>query len=323
MTKPSLIRLACLAAALAWAGSAGASPPGGPKDGTVVATKGKATTIAELVAMYDSSGCAECHPEAHEQWARSIHARSIYGTARTAATLRTTVVNGLQEWPFSGVSGPADVKVEHLMGCAKCHLPQLADATDAVAAELMATVYAWQEAAKAGDGETRAAKEAVLKSLNINCLVCHNRMAITHKWTDGYPQAGVVYGSTDGAHDDPAYPQQKASPIMGEAILCGQCHGLGPSLELDNPTQCATLYGSYLWSYVAEGGRKTCQECHMRRSGLGHDMQSYRDPGMAKAAVEFKVEADALYWRDRAEVKPYVAVAVSMTNHAGHVVPDG
>jgi hypothetical protein len=307
-----------------WAagGLAEEAPPGGPAEGMISAGQ-KATTIAELVAMYDSSSCVDCHEEAHEQWERSVHSRSIYGTGRTAATFRTAIVNGLQEWPFSGVKGPEDVKVEHLMGCAKCHLPQLADATDAVAKEIIASIYTWQDAIRNQDMDTFAEEEAKLKGLNINCLVCHNRNAITHKWTDGYPQAGVVYGSQSGEHPSDDFPKMAKSPIMSESILCGQCHGLGPNLELDNPTQCATAYGSYLWSYRAEGGQESCQECHMRKSGLGHDMQSYRSEVMAEAALDFEAKAIGLYWRDGSTIKPYVSLSVEMTNRAGHVIPDG
>ncbi len=110
---------------------------------------------------------------------------------------------------------------------------------------------------------------------------------------------------------------------MKASILCGQCHGLGPNLELDNPTQCATAYGSYLWAYVAGGGDKTCQQCHMEESGLGHNMQSYRDPGMAAKAVEFEVETRPMNWRDGRTVTPKVMLDVAMTNHAGHAIPDG
>ena len=63
--------------------------------------------------------------------------------------------------------------------------------------------------------------------------------------------------------------KMKKSPIMDESILCGQCHGLGPNLELEEPSQCATLYGSYLMSYTADGGHEKCQECHMKKSKLG------------------------------------------------------
>jgi hypothetical protein len=293
------------------------------KDGTIVAKKGKAKTIAELVEMYDSSSCIDCHEDAHNEWMESPHARPVFGTGRTASTFRTAFINGLQSWKYSGVKEIDDLEVEHLMGCAKCHLPQLADATDDVAKEFMTSIYGWYNAVLGGDSKTQAREEEKLVSLNINCLVCHNRMAITHKWTDGYPQAGVVYGSLEGAHDDEAYPEMKISPIMDESILCGQCHGLGPNLELDNPTQCATAYGSYLWAYTAEGGRKTCQECHMEESGLGHNMQSYRNPVMIEKALDFEVEANGVYWRDGNLFSPRAVVNVAMTNKTGHAIPDG
>lgn len=313
--------LACAAAFALFSTSALAAGVG--KDGTIAAKKGKATTIAELVAMYDSTGCIDCHEEAHEQWARSAHSRPVYGTGRTAATMKSALENGVLSWAFSGAEKPEDVEVEHLMGCAKCHLPQLADATDAVAKEFIGDIYNLMDAYRNDDTKRFEEMKNTLLSLNINCLVCHNRMAITHKWTDGYPQAGVVYGSMDGEHDDENYPEMKASPIMSESILCGQCHGLGPNFELDNPTQCATAYGSYLWAYTAEGGTETCQECHMKKSGLGHDMQSYRSKVMSDAAVDFEVEAYGTKWRDGSLVSPKAIVKVKMTNRTGHAIPDG
>jgi hypothetical protein len=294
----------------------------GWEDG-IAARKGKATTIAELAAMYDSTACTECHKEIHDDWAKSIHSRSIFSNGRTAATFRTAVINGLMEWRYSGVKGPEDVKVEHLMGCAKCHLPQLADATDDVAREIVGSIFAWQEALRNRDAAAAGKEAEKLKSLNINCLICHNRNAVVHKWTDGYPKAGEVYGSKEGSHDSAEYPVLKKSPVMAESIQCGQCHGLGPNLELDNPTQCCTSYGSYLWAYRAEGGRETCQECHMRKSGLGHNMQAYRHPGMAKAAVDFRAEAYPVVWRDGTLVTPKAVVKIEMTNRAGHSIPDG
>jgi hypothetical protein len=284
----------------------------------------KANSIAELVARYDSRSCIECHQEAHDQWAESVHARSIFGTGRTASTFRTAITNGLLEWQASGVKDVKDVRVEHLMGCAKCHLPQLADATDKVAQEIVMTIDAWR-AAMNDDDEAAAEKAAdVLRSLNINCLVCHNRNAITHKWTDGYPKRDTVYGSgSKGEHPDDRFTAVEPSPIMGESIFCGQCHGLGPNLELENPTQCATGYGSYLFAYVPEGGTQTCQECHMRDSKLGHNIQSYRSKVMTDSAVEMHVDADAVVWRDVSTMRPKATVKVELTNRSGHGIPDG
>ena len=41
----------------------------------------------------------------------------------------------------SGVKKPEDVGVKHLMICAKCHLPQLQEAEDSVAQEIVKNIY--------------------------------------------------------------------------------------------------------------------------------------------------------------------------------------
>ncbi len=302
----------------------------GAADG-IAAKKGKARTVAELAKMYDSRHCGDCHVKIHRDWQKSIHSRSLLGTGRTALTLLTSLSNGLMKWPYSGAKSPAEVNVEHLMGCAKCHLPQLEDATDDVAREIVADLLKWQDAVKTKDLRTARAVEDKIKSLSVNCLICHNRNAVVHKWTDGYPKVREVYGSKEGPHFCGLFPYVKKSPVMGESILCGQCHGMGPNLELDNPTQCATLYGAYLFGYQAQGGRETCQECHMRRSKLGHNMQSYRAPEMAGAALDFqvrvrRVDAEGGPASDPATARrpvPGIAVDVAMTNKAGHPIPDG
>jgi hypothetical protein len=309
-----------LAALLLPSARAGAGRAGvGWRDG-IAERNGKAKTVAELAAMYDSSSCIACHGEIHAAWSRSVHARSLFGTGRTAATFASAIRNGLMAWPASGVGTPDQVTVPHLMICAKCHLPQLADAEDTVARELVAAFLRYQEAMEDEDYAAAGKERPLLQSLNINCLVCHNRNAIIHKWADGYPKAGEVYGRAAGNHPASGFPVLKKSPVLGEAVFCGQCHGLGPNLESDEPTQCATAYGSYLWVYKAGGGRDTCADCHMRRSGLGHDVQSYRDKGMQKAALDFDVRASASVAPDGGRK---AVVKVSMTNRAGHSIPDG
>ncbi len=281
----------------------------------------KATTIDELAKRYDSTGCKQCHEGIYNEWEQSIHSRSIFGTGRTAATIKTTGSVGLMGWQFSGVKKPEDVQVKHLMICAKCHLPQLSEATDDVAKEIVKNAFIYSDPKTSDEEREKAAN--TLSKVNINCLICHQRNAITHKWVDGFPEKDTVYGSRSGVHADPSHPKMKESKIMGESILCGQCHGQGPNFELENPSQCATLYASYNMAYRAEGGQETCQECHMKKSKLGHNMQSYRDPGMAKAAVDFKVDAMGYQWRDGSRMVPQAVVKVEMINRAGHGIPDG
>ncbi|OEU48959.1 MAG: cytochrome C [Desulfobulbaceae bacterium S3730MH12] len=294
---------------------------GGPKP----ELRPKATTIAELAERYDSSGCVECHEDAHDEWSESLHAVSILGTPRTAPTIITAIEKGLKLFPYSGVKEDSDITVESLMMCMKCHLPQLDEATDDVAREIVATIRSWQQAYRDSDDEKAEALEETIASLNIGCMVCHNKMAIIHKYADGYPQPDTVYGSQEGDHEDEVYPKMAVAPALGESIFCGQCHGQGPNFELDHPSQCATAYGSYLFAYVAHGGNESCQECHMHKSELGHNMASYRDETMIEMALDVSVEGRSLFWRkDKGEgVLPIGVINVEIYNKTGHGIPDG
>lgn len=282
----------------------------------------KAKSIDELAARYDVSSCKDCHEEIYEEWEKSAHSKSIFGLGgRTAATIGTTITKGLMTWPYSGVKKPEDAKVKHLMLCAKCHLPQLNEATDDVAKEIVKAVFNLGSRNK----EIRKKAAEKLQKLSINCLICHQTKAITHKWAQGFPEKDTVYGTQDGEHEDENYPKMKGSLIRHESIFCGQCHGLGPNLEFEEPSQCATAYGSYLFAYIPEGGHKTCQYCHMRKLNKGHVIPSYRDPEMAKEAVRFEVDAYSYYWRkSKAEgVIPMAVVRIELVNQTGHGIPDG
>lgn len=268
----------------------------------------KAKTIDELAQMYDVNSCKQCHPKIYEEWEKSIHSHSLIGTGSTAAAMKGFVGALKGTFTKSGVKETKDVKVEHFMECFKCHLPQIKDASDEVA----------QQIAKAlEDGD-----KATLAKVNINCLVCHNVKAIIHKWQDGEPEKGVVYGTKDGSHADKMYATLKKSIILKESVMCGQCHGLGPNFEFPQPSQCATLYGSYTHAYIPSGGAKTCQECHMEDSGKGHTMPAYRDPDMLKMAMNVEVTAQG-YKAYPENLIPLAVVTVKTTSKAGHRIPDG
>jgi hypothetical protein len=116
----------------------------------------------------------------------------------------------------------------------------------------------------------------------------------------------------------------KKSPIMREAVMCGQCHGTGPNFEFPQPSQCATAYGSYLHAYIPAGGTETCQDCHMKRDGKGHLMPAYRDPEVAKRAVDVEVTATGhKFLLKPGDSIPKASVIVKITNKAGHRIPDG
>lgn len=277
-------------------------------------TAEKAKSIDELSKMYDVSSCKTCHAKIFEEWSQSYHATSLVGSLGTMSSIAGAVKDGLmKEWTKSGVKDIKDIKAEHLAICLKCHLPQIKDASDEVAQQIA-------RSAIEGAAGNEAAIE-ILKKVGINCLICHNNKAIIHKWVDGEIESGVLYGNKESPHADAGFKMVKKSLIIKESIFCGQCHGLGPNFELPNPSQCPTLYGSYLHAYIPSGGSKTCQDCHMRND---HSMVSYRDSKLAKSAVRVEVDTRGYYFLPRVGYSmPKAILTVKMTNNAGHRIPDG
>jgi len=271
----------------------------------VSANADTAKSIDEMVKMYDSTSCKECHEEIYLQWEKSHHARPLMGVQEGI------FLKGV----LSSAFAPSDIKMATRKNfpCFKCHLPQALDADDSVSAEIA-------QAVAAGD-------KAVVSRLQITCIVCHNTKAIIHKLQLGKPEKGVVYGSKDIAdHADQSYKQVKKSVIMKESIFCGQCHGLGPNLDAENPYQCATLYGSYLHSYIPSGGTQTCQECHMK--GGDHLIApNWNDPGTAgllSDAISLDVQTLGYEWlRQAKDLRPMIVVNTTITQKAGHRIPDG
>jgi len=271
----------------------------------------KARSIDELAAMFDVSSCKECHAKIHEEWSQSAHAKAMTGSPRVIGGSRG-YFKRLTKHQASGLRSPKDTKVEHWWPCADCHLPQLQYATDEVAVEIT-------EAYLAGD-------QATLNKVGINCLVCHNLRYTVDRWEDGPPEPGVIYGTKEGAHPDKKYTKMKKSPMIKESVMCGRCHGTGPTFQDPAPTQCATLYGSYLHAYIPAGGNKTCQECHMQDTG--HRWPGFVTQGETVTTAPnraFKVDVTALAYQFLERPGnhiPKTKLTIAMTNIAGHRIPD-
>jgi hypothetical protein len=267
--------------------------------------KGEITSLAQLINRYDSARCQECHPKKYAQWEKSHHARPLMG---------------MDDWIFmskylkEGVLAVKDPKMATKANfpCAKCHLPQLNQATDAVAAELAAAIL-------------RDDKKLV-RQLNIGCLVCHQDKALVHH----KPEPGTLYGNGHRRRfDDHKGDVKKVreSPFMKSALFCGQCHGLGPNLETEIPTQCATLYGSYLHAYIPSGGSQTCQDCHMpKRDHTCLPNFNNREETSARLKNALPMEVQTLgyiFQIEEGKHQPMAVVKTRITNKAGHRIPDG
>lgn len=263
-------------------------------------SEAQVNSLVELVKMFDSSSCKECHEQIYTQWEKSHHARPLMGLND-----QIFITGYLKRGPLAVKPGERATKEN--FPCFKCHFPQIKYATDSVAAEIA-------EAVLKDD-------KATIRKLNISCLVCHNEKAVVH----GRPEKNVIYGNKD-INDHPKTPVKK-SPILKNSLMCGQCHGLGPNLEFETPVQCATLYGSYLHAYIPSGGTETCQQCHM--PGGDH----YMPPNFNNRAELSERLRDALPMQVRTlaysfqpkegDVRPMVVVNTKITSKAGHRIPDG
>jgi hypothetical protein len=264
-------------------------------------------SLDELIMWYDSSSCKECHPKIYKAWEKSHHARSLMGINDLVFMLPVLKSDVL------AVKNPG-AATRRNFPCFKCHLPQALNVPNAVFAQITQAIFA-------NDKQT-------LRKLNINCLVCHNEMAIIHKLQDGKPETGVVYGNNDvRKHEDEFYTKVKKSAIMKRSVMCGQCHGLGPNLEFENPVQCATLYGSYLHAYIPAGGGESCQGCHMKNKdhSLPPDFNQKKETSAWLAeAISLVVETQG-YQFISPKNKYILTAAVNtiITSAAGHRVPDG
>ena len=271
----------------------------------------KAKTIDELAKMYDASQCKSCHAEIYAQWEKSHHARPLMGVKGGLMLTPLALKKGEKGSTAFSEDDPKKMKISNYV-CFKCHLPQaIISAEDSVAVELTEALLA-KDSAK-------------ISKLQITCIVCHNTKAIIHKRELGEPEKGVIYSTKD----DAAHPggQVKKSAIMNNSVYCGQCHGLGPNLEFDQPFQCANLYGSYLHNYVSGGGTKSCQDCHMKKGDhlIAPNFNDEKQTSeLLASTLSLDVEALGYEWLRKANTyTPKIVVTTKITSNAGHRIPDG
>ena len=284
----------------------------------LTASAQKAKTIDELAKMFDSSSCKGCHAEIYAQWEKSHHARPLMGVKGGLMLTPLALKKGTPGSTAFSEDDPKKMKISNFP-CFKCHLPQaVTTAEDSVAVELA-------EALLAKDSATVA-------KLQITCIVCHNEKAIIHKRELGAPEKGVIYGSKNiSPHLDATFKTVKKSAIIKDPVFCGQCHGVGPNLEFDQPVQCATLYGSYLNTYLPTGGTQTCQDCHMKPVNGKADhlfAPNWNDQKVTEELLSKSISLDVQtlgyeWLKKGGTLVPKVVVNTKITNTAGHRIPDG
>lgn len=173
-------------------------------------------------------------------------------------------------------------------------------------------------------GETLGEKAIKdLSKLNINCMICHSMKALP----GGNPRPKTIYGTSGSGsveHKEALGAETRVSSFMKTSEFCAQCHhGCPPGMP---SSICPTLWTSYKESYIARGGDKTCQDCHMK----GADKKNHRFPGiyeedMVKRGIELTLDAEPTRYVYHLEnrIVPAVVMNVKVKNTAGHSIPYG
>jgi Zn-finger protein len=261
-------------------------------------------TIDEIAGAYAVETCRDCHDRIHDEWLASAHAHSV---ANSVGILRTFIEERRQNGK--------EVDRSQLMRCMACHAPHLEKASETLVREVIRLVLA------ADGGTDEAEREAAKRSLdrlNINCIICHNTVAVLEKDQQGEPEKDVYYGPA--GNSSPAHGTERTT-ALGSYLFCGQCHRVHtpPDGEI---IFCSSLYESYQDAYRGQGGAATCQDCHIRKGQRGHRMPGGSDPDLLREGIELTVEAIGLKLKPGKWV-PTAFVNVQLINKAGHRTPDG
>ena len=281
---------------------------------SLLAMEKQADTLDELLEMFDESSCMECHEEAHGEWSKSWHAKAVVSSL---GGMHNFIEIGLaKEWE-------TPLTKAQIMKCLDCHAPIVNYASEELAVKIgRMIVTAHKEKGKpAGD-----IIQKELARLNVGCLSCHNIKATeVARGFNGPAERGMIYGP-NGEDAGDAHETLEVADIT-RSSFCMQCHGIYKAADGET-IQCNTLSGSYQNTYLALGGSKSCQDCHMKKGHLfpgGHDLDT------VKEGLGFEVQINP-YKHLPGQIKgvkspknwvPSAVVNVFIENKTGHRVPDG
>ncbi len=259
-----------------------------------------------FVKTYDSKRCMECHEDVYNEWKESYHSRSMVSSIKGIANFFTVGVP--KEWE-------KELNKQEIIKCLDCHLPQIKFATERLAKE----IAGYMIDAKLAKGKKKEEAISKLKQLNLSCYGCHNiKVAGTAPGITGHIDPNVIYTSGEGESDA---HETEHTPMLARAAFCTQCHGVYIAPDGES-TYCNTLSGSYVHNYIGQGGRETCQDCHMKKKNRGHRMPGGHDLEIVKEGIEFQAEARGFRYGVGKWI-PAANVEVFLTNKAGHRTPDG
>jgi len=269
----------------------------------------KAKTIEELIARYDSQKCGECHYDIHEGWSKSGHSKSIVDS-RVLKTFRTFLLSGADR---------LNQKRSILRDmCLICHVPAVAlYASDELAEDIANLIVT---AVDDKDASKRESAKKELSKLNINCLTCHG---MDSAGPGGKFTPNTIYGpgnAENPPHKDVFGFNTVKSEKMKKSEFCASCHhGCPPGMS---SKECPTQWTTYTEIYLAKGGDKKCQDCHMPNNS--HRFKSL-EPDFAQSAIQLNLDATPTryYYHLENSSVPALLLQVQVKNVGPHDIPHG
>ena len=292
-------------------------------------------TIDELAAKFDPAICGECHEEIYEQWKHSGKSHS-FSSERVLQTWRTFIKQGLDREKKLDWDGSEMSRMSIKSRCLWCHEPRIKYATDKLVAEIIDMIII------SVDDPDQAKRDAAvnqLSKLNLGCYGCHNMFALQEKpdGSGGYwgnePKMDAIYGPTGDVEQEnhqenvEGINQTLKSEYLTESKYCARCHhGCPDSVPF---WQCKSLYTSYQENYVAKGGDKRCQDCHMKIDPeiemASHSFPGVKDKKFFADALDIAIDAKITHFINnyKNELTPALRLDVTITSNSGHGLPNG
>ena len=205
-----------------------------------------ASTVSEfdeLVSLYDSKMCKECHSDISPEWKHSSHAQSVINPKMIKA------VN------FKMDKSDQTNMSAYVRKCFSCHAPQISSASDSLTDHIAELILI---AANDTSAEKKNKAQVKLSRLNLNCRVCHMMKGKPDNGAASNTIWGPGWDEHEQSHKEEYGFDTLKSAYITSASFCKSCH-YGYDHQLDRPE----IAISQVKCVANDVAAKNCQDCHI------------------------------------------------------------
>ena len=167
------------------------------------------TNIDELISMYDSSQCRNCHDDIEPSWKHSSHSKSVINPDVIKA-LKSTIVKSAKTESRSTIKK-----------CFLCHAPQVSSASDSLLDHITDLIIIAGN--NTDTGKKNNAQEK-LSQLSLNCRICHMMKGVP----DDRAESNTIWGPGWDEHEHSHLEEYGFDTIKSDyltsAQFCKSCH---------------------------------------------------------------------------------------------------